>query len=666
MIKKIEKLIRQYRETLSYLFFGVCTTLVNIITYFVCSKTGMDTATATVIAWVLSVLFAYLTNRYFVFENRADHAFGILREAISFFSCRLATGVLDLVIMLIFVDILHQNDLLIKILSNILVIILNYAASKIFIFRDQKPDENTKKGIFEKIPDYLRTLFYLYIITTLFLMIFIDKRINTGYIPNTLTSTNLILIVPSVFLFLICTVIMVWCGKNQKTTAQNILSDHQFYLIIGFCFVAVFLTQLFLTDHINFKSGWDVGCLTGAAERLAFSPSEGLDNFSLAYFSTYPNNLTLLYTLTFFYKIGAIFFPLNPHIFVIILTNLCVCISVFLATLCIYKLTKNRLITILGMGIGILLTALSPWIEIPYTDALGMIFPIAAVFCYLFVEKKLLRCFLITLFCTIGYFYKPTILIFLIAFVILGLCSELAKLIKKEFSPKRFAFLALAMIIGAGCSYGADKILLLQNDLQLNKNLEKSMTHYFMMGLNTDTDGCFNGDDVAYSDSFPDVKSRKQANIDLSVKRLKKMGAGGYLQHLIKKNLATYNDGTFAYGREGNFYASIPEENGSLDHTLRHIFYMGGTHYPILATMEHILWLFVLIGICFCIIPGTKEPYGENYIALALLGVSLFLLLFEGRARYLYQFSPLFVVLAAVGLKRASEKLERFITQKNK
>ena len=144
------------------------------------------------------------------------------------------------------------------------------------------------------------------------------------------------------------------------------------------------------------------------------------------------------------------------------------------------------------------------------------------------------------------------------------------------------------------------------------------------------------------------------------------MGAGGYLQHLIKKNLATYNDGTFAYGREGNFYASIPEENGSLDHTLRHIFYMGGTHYPILATIEHILWLFVLIGICFCIIPGTKEPYGENYIALALLGVSLFLLLFEGRARYLYQFSPLFVVLAAVGLKRASEKLERFITQKNK
>lgn len=662
MIKKIKELITQYREVLSYLFFGVCTTLVNIITYFVCSKAGMGTAAATVIAWVLSVLFAYLTNRYFVFENRADSTLGILREAISFFSCRLATGILDLVIMLIFVDILHQNDLLIKILSNVLVIILNYVASKLFIFRDEKSGStNTKKGIFEKIPDYLHTLFCLYIITTLFLMIFIDKRINAGYVPNTLTSTNLVMIIPAVLLFLICTFSVAWYSKNQKTTAKKTLSDHQFYLLIGICFAAVFLVQLFITDHINFKSGWDVGCLTGAAERLAFSPSEGLDDFSLAYFSTYPNNLTLLYTLTILYKIGAVFFPLNPHIFVIILTNLCVCISVFLGTLCIDKITKNRLVTILGMGIGILLTALSPWIEIPYTDALGMIFPMAAVFCYLFVEKKLLRCFLIALFCTIGYFYKPTILIFLIAFVILGLCSELAKLIRKEFSLKQFVCLVLAMIIGAGCSYGADKIFLLQNDLPLNKNLEKTMTHYFMMGLNTDTDGCFNGDDVAYSDSFPDVESRKQANIDLSMKRLKEMGAGGYLQHLIKKNLATYNDGTFAYGREGNFYGYIPEENGSLDHTLRHIFYMGGEHYILLATMEHILWLFVLIGICFCIIPRTKELYGENYIALALLGVSLFLLLFEGRARYLYQFSPLYVILAAVGMQRASGLLERFI-----
>lgn len=665
MIKKIEKLITQYREVLSYLFFGVCTTLVNIITYFVCSKAGMGTAVATVIAWILSVLFAYITNRYFVFDNRAVSAFGILREAISFFSCRLATGILDLVIMLIFVDILHQNDLLIKILSNVLVIILNYAASKIFIFRNETSGNTSdKKGFFEKIPGYLRTLFCLYIIATLFLMIFIDKRINTGYIPNTLTSTNLILIIPSVLLFFIFAVAVAWSSKNQKTTAKKSLSDHQFYLLIGICFVAVFLVQLFITDHINFKSGWDVGCLTGAAERLAFSPSEGLDDFSLAYFSTYPNNLTLLYTLAVFYKIGAIFFPLNPYIFVIILTNLCVCVSVFLATLCIYKITKDRFITILGMGIGIVLTALSPWIEIPYTDALGMIFPMAAVFCYLFVKKKLLRCFLITLFCTIGYFYKPTILIFLIAFVILGLCSELAKLIKKEFSLKQFSCLVLAMIIGAGFSYGADKILLLQNDLTLNKNSEKTMTHYFMMGLNTDTDGCFNGDDVAYSDSFPDVESRKRANIDLSIERLKEMGADGYLQHLIKKNLATYNDGTFSYGREGNFYGYIPEENGSLDHTLRQIFYMGGEHYSILATVEHLLWLLVLIGICFCILPGSKEPLGENYIALALLGVSLFLLLFEGRARYLYQFSPLYVILATAGLQRVSGVLEHFIRQK--
>ena len=141
-MKKIQELFEIYKQIILYLFFGVCTTLVNIIVYYICSQLKMGTATGTVIAWILSVLFAYLTNRYFVFEHRANSLPGIVRETLSFFSCRLATGILDLALMLVFVDILHQNisinDLLIKILSNVLVIILNYVASKLFIFKDSQ------------------------------------------------------------------------------------------------------------------------------------------------------------------------------------------------------------------------------------------------------------------------------------------------------------------------------------------------------------------------------------------------------------------------------------------------------------------------------------------------------------------------------------------------
>lgn len=130
-------ILRKYKEMILYLFFGVCTTFVNIISYYICSKFGMGTAPGTVIAWVLSVLFAYITNRRYVFESKASGFTPILKETAEFFLCRLATGLLDLAIMVVFADYLHFNDMLIKILSNIVVIVLNYIASKLMIFKNK-------------------------------------------------------------------------------------------------------------------------------------------------------------------------------------------------------------------------------------------------------------------------------------------------------------------------------------------------------------------------------------------------------------------------------------------------------------------------------------------------------------------------------------------------
>ena len=138
IMKKIAELLAAYREMIAYLFFGVCTTLVNIAVYYLCRTLGMSTSAGTIAAWILSVLFAYVTNRYWVFENRAGDAAGIFREILAFFSCRLATGILDLAIMVIFADWLHQNDMAVKIISNVLVIILNYLASKLFIFHKEE------------------------------------------------------------------------------------------------------------------------------------------------------------------------------------------------------------------------------------------------------------------------------------------------------------------------------------------------------------------------------------------------------------------------------------------------------------------------------------------------------------------------------------------------
>lgn len=136
MLKYLKQLFIRYKEMILYLFFGGCTTLVNIIVYYICAHLLLlATVPATVIAWILSVAFAYVTNRIYVFESRSRGLVAILREIGAFVSCRLLTGVMDLAIMYICVDLLHFNDLIIKIISNVLVIVLNYVASKLLIFR---------------------------------------------------------------------------------------------------------------------------------------------------------------------------------------------------------------------------------------------------------------------------------------------------------------------------------------------------------------------------------------------------------------------------------------------------------------------------------------------------------------------------------------------------
>ena len=119
-----------------YLFFGGLTTLINIAAYYAASHLlGMDTVPATVLAWVIAVLFAYLTNRKWVFDSRASGAGAILRELAGFWSARLFTGLLDIGIMYLFVDVLHRNDMFIKLASNVIVVILNYVFSKYLIFK---------------------------------------------------------------------------------------------------------------------------------------------------------------------------------------------------------------------------------------------------------------------------------------------------------------------------------------------------------------------------------------------------------------------------------------------------------------------------------------------------------------------------------------------------
>ena len=132
---KLKEMMEKYKDIVPYAIFGILTTIINIVVYlFFAHILKKEIMLSTLAAWFFSVLFAYVTNRKWVFHSGILTFSNIIREAVAFFICRLATGIADILIMFIFVNIFHFNDLFIKIISNIAVIILNYVASKWIIF----------------------------------------------------------------------------------------------------------------------------------------------------------------------------------------------------------------------------------------------------------------------------------------------------------------------------------------------------------------------------------------------------------------------------------------------------------------------------------------------------------------------------------------------------
>ena len=135
-MKKIKALIVQYWEVLSYLIFGVLTTVVNYLVYLpVYNLLGLSAALSNAIAWVVAVTFAYLTNKPFVFKSHDWSAKTVIPELTKFVGCRVASGAAETLILLVTVDILCWNGNIWKLVTSVLVVILNYIASKLVVFR---------------------------------------------------------------------------------------------------------------------------------------------------------------------------------------------------------------------------------------------------------------------------------------------------------------------------------------------------------------------------------------------------------------------------------------------------------------------------------------------------------------------------------------------------
>lgn len=135
----LKRMIVKYWDIISYLFFGGLTTVVNYVIYLPCfNLLGMSAAVSNVIAWAAAVLFAFLTNKPFVFKSHDWSAKTVWPEFTKFVGCRIGSGVLETAIIFVTVDLLCWNGNWMKIATSVIVVILNYFASKLLVFRKEK------------------------------------------------------------------------------------------------------------------------------------------------------------------------------------------------------------------------------------------------------------------------------------------------------------------------------------------------------------------------------------------------------------------------------------------------------------------------------------------------------------------------------------------------
>lgn len=139
LLEFIKSTYHKYEDIVLYVIFGGLTTVVSFVTHFGSEYLfHVNTNTAVVISWICAVTFAFFTNKKWVFKSKTNTKSAFAREFFSFYAARLFSLGVESLIMFIFVQKLSYNELLFKILANVVVLILNYVFSKLIIFKKKK------------------------------------------------------------------------------------------------------------------------------------------------------------------------------------------------------------------------------------------------------------------------------------------------------------------------------------------------------------------------------------------------------------------------------------------------------------------------------------------------------------------------------------------------
>ncbi|MBE5892067.1 MAG: hypothetical protein E7286_01665 [Lachnospiraceae bacterium] len=427
--------------------------------------------------------------------------------------------------------------------------------------------------------------------------------------------------------------------------------------------LAMFGMLVMLSCHYYFTSGWDVGIVYDAACAIAEGDEAGLSHY---YMSVQPNNIFISYIFSVLIKMAKVFGIMDYYIVLVVAQCFVFALGGFLlweAGNCLYGGRTATWSWLIYAG----LVGLSPWVVVPYTDSMGLIFPIGQIYLWTRILKRRARrsfsFFLLGVLTYVGMQMK-------MQSVIVGIagCIVLALLYMRSQEHKRirgYVGSAISFVGGVVVAVVVVSLCISSTGLQIDKGLSKTPTHYLMMGLNEDTNGVFSEEDCNFSLGYRDKTERTIAELKVIKRRVTDMGVTGLVDLWTKKILTNYNDGSFAWWVEGSFYTEAgAEKDNTLALFLQNFYYKDGKYHVYFINGVHVLWMGVLALNLLAVFEKRKDA--AIYISfLALIGIALFELLFEARARYIFTYVPIYILMACGNAEQVLERIQGLCQKRN-
>lgn len=438
-------------------------------------------------------------------------------------------------------------------------------------------------------------------------------------------------------------------GINRMKHEKRLL------LILGCVYLVV---QFFCVWNYYFYTDWDVETLIQNAYAVVDHNEEVLSG---SYFSMYPNNLLIVFLFSVIIRFSRII-GMGEHSYLMILFVQCV-ISVSVGILLFFvlkKMLKSSVYAWTGWMLYLLIVGISPWVAIPYSDSIGLLFPTLIFFLYCYIPHKnfkyiIFKYVVIGGLFVVGYQIKPQT-------VIIGIALLGVEILSFHFNslPKYFTAV-IGLAVGAILAITLVNLANQSTGIIVDKEKSYGITHFLMLGANTEAMGVWNERDVQISGECKTAKERKEVNLKEFSNRIQSMGVTGTVKQAVRKTLTNYNDGTFCWGGEGVFFKEIlPERNNPLCNLLRGIYYNRGIspYYIFYEFFAQIIWMGTLTFSLF-VFCGKRNKQ-ESVIMLAIIGLTIFETVFEARARYLFTYIPMYIILAIMGGHSLKERWKLF------